>query len=621
MPPNVSKIRIGDLLVSSGDITSDQLNAALAEQKDSGLKLGRILVDSGYVAEERLLGFLSEQLGVPFIELEDFDYDEAIVAKLPETYARRYRAIVLREEEFGFVVGMADPTDIFAYDEICRQLEAVVSIAVVRESELLSVLDSAYRRTSDIVSFASELDGELSIDEFQLNSFEVSEEDTTPVARLLQSIFEDAVQIRASDVHIEPDEKVLRLRQRVDGSLQEHILNEKRIASALVSRLKLMAGLDISEKRLPQDGRFEIKVKSTIMDARLSTMPTTHGESVVMRLADHSGEHTHLDAVGMPEDLLERFKFLITRPNGLVLVTGPTGSGKTTTLYGGLNYLNSPEKKIITVEDPVEYQLERICQVQVMAKIGLDFSRVLRATLRQDPDILLVGEIRDAETADIALRASMTGHLVMSTLHTNDAISSALRLLDIGVEGYMVASAVRGIVAQRLIRRNCDRCTEPYILDEHQQAWLDQVVGEQRAKQMSFAKGKGCNQCNRTGYFGRLGVFEMLEINAQLEDALRRDDTALFAQRANDQAGFRSLVQAALDYAVQGTTSIDEVMALSWTEETWTDESQTEETRQQATAQEEELDREAVDLGGQLEANLLAAQEQHTGQLHLDPNH
>ena len=612
MAGKVGKIRIGDLLVGSGDITQEQLMSALAEQKESGLKLGRILVDSGYVSEDRLLGFLSEQLGVPYIDLEDFEYDEATVARLPETYARRYRAVVLREEEHGYLVGLADPTDIFAYDEISRQLDSVVSIAVVKESELLALLDSAYRRTSDIVSFASELDGELSVDEFHLNSFEASEEDDTPVARLLRSIFEDAVQIRASDVHIEPDELVLRLRQRVDGVLQEQILNEKRIASALVSRLKLMAGLDISEKRLPQDGRFEVSVKDTSVDVRLSSMPTTHGESVVMRLADHSGDKTHLDAIGMPDEMLERFKFLLTRPNGLVLVTGPTGSGKTTTLYGGLNHLNSPDKKIITVEDPVEYQLERVSQVQVMPKIGLDFATVLRATLRQDPDILLVGEIRDAETAEIALRAAMTGHLVMSTLHTNDSVSSALRLLDIGVEGYMVATAVRGIVAQRLIRKICDRCAVPAEPDEHQQAWLASVFSANKASTMSFMRGKGCNQCNKTGYFGRVGVFELLEVDADLADALRRDDAAAFADRAVHQEGFESLVHSAMEYAQQGLTTIDEVMALSGQEEDFRVHDHDE------------------DMETMLEASLVQAQQQHlaggpqqpgSSGLQLDPSH
>jgi len=406
------KIRIGDLLVASGDITSDQLTEALAEQKKTGLKLGRILVESGYVAEDRLLHFLSEQLGVPFYDLADFEFDEDLIARLPETYARRYRAVVLEEKGGELLVGMVDPIDIFAFDELARQIGQPISIAVVRESELLALLDTAYRRTNEIVSFASELDGELTVDEFTISGFEADEDDSAPVARLLNSILEDAVQVRASDVHIEPDETVLRLRLRVDGVLREQILNEARITVALVSRLKLMAGLDISEKRLPQDGRFDVRVADRQIDVRMSTLPTTNGESVVLRLVDPTSGLADLDQIGMEADELAQFKQLIERPHGLILVTGPTGSGKTTTLYAALSKLNQKEKKIITVEDPVELQLERINQVQVMQRIGLDFARVLRTCLRQDPDILLVGEIRDGETAEIALRASMTGHLV-----------------------------------------------------------------------------------------------------------------------------------------------------------------------------------------------------------------
>ncbi len=557
------KVRIGDLLVSSGEITEEQLLEALAEQKSSGQKLGRILIDHGYIDEDKFLQFLSEQLGAPFYDLKSFNFDPDVVGRLPETYARRYRALVLEEKKGDLIVGMVDPMDIFAYDELSRQLGQPISVAVVRESELLAMLDLAYRRTDDIVSFASELDGELSTEQFTL-TYEASDEDAnTPVVRLLHSIMEDAVQIRASDVHIEPDEAVLRIRQRVDGVLQEQTVKETRIASALVSRLKLMAGLDISEKRLPQDGRFEMQVKDKTIDVRLSTMPVTHGESVVMRLADQSEALADLNRVGMDEAMLERFRFLITRPNGLILVTGPTGSGKTTTLYGALNELNSAEKKIITVEDPVEYQIERINQVQVNTKIGLSFATVLRATLRQDPDILLLGEIRDRETAEIALRASMTGHLVLSTLHTNDAISSATRLLDVGVEGYLAASSLRGIIAQRLVRRICDRCREPATLDDQQFAWLDALVGEKRAHELTFYQGSGCNRCNRTGYYGRIGVFELLEMTEELGNTLRRDDAVAFASLAREQAGYRPLVLAALDYAIAGETTISEVLALS----------------------------------------------------------
>ena len=561
------KLRIGDLLVASGDISEEQLAEALALQKESGLKLGRILIDQQFIDEERLLNLLSEQLGVPFVDLTNFVFDEELVALLPETYARRYRAIVLERQGDQLLVGMADPIDIFAFDELQRQLKQPMAVAVVRETDLLTMLDSAYRRTSDIVEFASELDGELSVDEFSMTSFEADEEDDTPVARLLFSILEDALQIRASDVHIEPDETVLRLRVRVAGVLQEQTLNERRIASALVSRLKLMAGLDISEKRLPQDGRFDVKLKNKNIDVRLSTLPTTYGESVVMRLADHSSEQTSLEQIGMPDALMKRFTRLIHRPNGLILVTGPTGSGKTTTLYGALNELNSSAKKIITVEDPVEYQLERVNQVQVMPKIGLDFAKVLRATLRQDPDILLVGEIRDAETAEIALRAAMTGHLVLSTLHTNDAVSSAMRLIDIGVEGYMVAASVRAIVAQRLVRRLCEHCSEPYQPDENEIVWLQSAAGALDVENLALQTGRGCNHCNRTGYYGRVGVFELLEIEGELADALRDNDSGLFARLAQQQDGFRPLVSCALELAVNGVTSLAEVMALSGQEE------------------------------------------------------
>ena len=519
MIAGANRIRIGDLLVSNQEITEAELEDALTEQKISGAKLGHILVEKGFIEEERLLHFLAEQLNLPFVDLHNYHVDEDLVALLPETQARRYRSIVLRDEGDALQVGMADPIDIFAYDEIARLLDRPMNIAVVREADLFALLDSAYRRTDEIENIASELHGELSVDEFRLDTYQ-NEDEETPVARLLQSILEDAVQVGASDVHIEPDETVLRLRVRVDGVLQEQILPEVRIATALVSRLKLMAGLDISEKRLPQDGRFEHRLKSTHIDVRLSTLPTTHGESVVMRLVDHSEGIADLTQVGFDASMLKRFRKSIRRPNGLVLVTGPTGSGKTTTLYGALKELNSLEKKIITVEDPVELQLERVNQVQINAKIGLDFAKVLRSTLRQDPDILLVGEIRDVETAEIALRAAMTGHLVLSTLHTNDAVSSAMRLIDIGIPGYMVASSVRSIIAQRLIRKICSDCKVAQRPEGQLLEWLHGVSPEDAHRE--FYVGEGCNKCSQTGYRGRLGVFELLEMGHSLADATPR---------------------------------------------------------------------------------------------------
>jgi len=520
------KIRLGDLLVEHKVISEDQLNSALAAQKKTGRKLGRELIEGGFIQEDMLLDFLSRQLQLPFIDLKHYKFKPETVRLIPETYARRFRAIALDASRDECVVGLADPTDIFAYDEIARLLKRPIQLAVVRESEVLRTIDLVYRRTQEISGFAEELGEEMSSNDIDLLQLVQAEGQTdAPVVKLLQSIFEDALQIGASDIHIEPDETVLRIRQRIDGILHEQVMKEKRIAAALVSRLKLMSGMDISEKRLPQDGRFNIKVKGKVLDVRISTMPIYYGESVVMRLLDQSAGLLNLDQLGMPEDILHRFRHLIQRPHGMVLVTGPTGSGKTTTLYAALNHLNSPEIKIITVEDPVEYRLPRINQVQVNAKIGLSFARVLRSALRQDPNIVLVGEMRDQETAEIGLRAAMTGHLVLSTLHTNDAIGSANRLIDMGAEGYLVAAALQAVMAQRLVRRICESCSQPQIIDVQHAVWVRALLGPQ-ADITQFKHGLGCSHCNNTGYHGRIGVYELLEIDGPLADALSRESSS-----------------------------------------------------------------------------------------------
>ncbi len=557
------KIRLGDLLVEHKVISADQLNGALAAQKKTGRKLGRELIESGSLKEDTLLDFLSRQLQLPFIDLKHYKFKPETVRLIPETYARRFRAIVLDASREECVVGMADPTDIFAYDEISRLLKRPVQLAVVRESELLRTIDLVYRRTQEISGFAEELGEEMSGNDIDLLQLLQTEGQTdAPVVKLLQSIFEDALQVSASDIHIEPDETVLRIRQRIDGILHEQVMKEKRIAAALVSRLKLMSGMDISEKRLPQDGRFNIKVKGKVLDVRISTMPIYYGESVVMRLLDQSAGLLNLDQLGMPDDILQRFLHLIQRPHGMVLVTGPTGSGKTTTLYAALSHLNSPETKIITVEDPVEYRLPRINQVQVNAKIGLSFARVLRSALRQDPNIVLVGEMRDQETAEIGLRAAMTGHLVLSTLHTNDAIGSANRLIDMGAEGYLVAAALQAVMAQRLVRRICESCSQPQTLDVQHTAWVRALLGPQ-ADTAQFKHGLGCSHCNNTGYRGRIGVYELLEIDGPLADALSRESSSDFFRLATLRLGTRSLAHAALSYARQGITSLDEVLRVS----------------------------------------------------------
>ena len=560
------KIRIGDLLVKNGIITDEQLMNALATQKKTGGKLGNTLIELGLVTSQQFHEFLANQLQLPFIDLKHYNYKPEVVRLLPETAARRFRAIVLGEEAGRLLVGVADPTDIYAYDKLAKILKRPIQIAVVYESELLKALDSVYRRTQEIVTIAEELGEELSQGDSNLDQLLIETDvEDAPVVRLLKSLFEDAVQVGASDIHIEPDENVLRIRQRIDGILHEQVMKEKRIASALVSRLKLVCGLDISERRLPQDGRFNVRVKGRSVDIRLSTMPLQYGESVVMRLLDQSSGILQLEQVGMPPELLKRFRHQLHQPHGLVLVTGPTGSGKTTTLYGALNELNSDKKKIITVEDPVEYRLPRINQVQVYPKIGLDFARVLRAGLRQDPDIVMVGEMRDKETSAIALRAAMTGHLVLSTLHTNDAISTALRLVEMGTEGYVVASSLRAVLAQRLVRKVCESCSCDDPLDPNTKTWLRHYQGRVKRPEhpVQFKMGKGCSACNNTGYHGRIGVFELLEINFDLADALRRDDSAEFASIAKVSPNFVSLSDSALALALAGVTSMEEVLRVS----------------------------------------------------------
>ena len=556
-------VRIGDLLVEHKMISEIQLQDALAEQKKSGRKLGRVLLESGVIDEDKLLVLLSEQLDIPYVDLSRFELKRELVDRLPETHARRYRALVLKETPAGLLVGMGDPTDIFAFDELVRILKNPVQIACVKESDLLHNIDRLYQHADQLRNLASEVGQDLVENALDLRSLSTgSSQSDAPVVRLIQTVFEDAVRADASDIHIEPDEDVLRIRRRIDGVLHETIMDDTRIASAMVSRLKLMAEADISEKRLPQDGRFSLRVLDKNIDVRLATIPTQTGESVVMRLLDHGSAVRKLDQLGMPDDILQRIRSIVHRPHGLVLVTGPTGSGKTTTLYAALTELNKPQKKIITVEDPVEYQLPRVNQVQVNQKIGLSFARVLRTALRLDPDIILVGEMRDKETGEIGLRAALTGHLVLSTLHTNDAVSTAMRLVDMGLEPYLVAASTQAILAQRLIRKLCSSCRTARKLDPSEQAWVQSIAGE-NASLEGFHEGAGCNQCNHTGYHGRIGVYELLEIDYPLADALRRNDPSGFENAARSQEGYHPLIENALNYARQGITSLSEAMRLS----------------------------------------------------------
>lgn len=579
------KLRLGDLLVEHKAISQVQLEAALAEQKKSGRKLGMILVENGAIDEDTLLKYISKQLRVPFIDLRHYKFNPEVIRLVPEVHARRFRAIPLEGTrggggDHGILVGMADPTNIFAYDALCKLLKRPIRLALVRESDVLRTIDMVYRRTAEISGLAGKLGDELAAGETALDEGTDADVADAPVVKLFESLFEDAIQVRASDIHIEPDANVLRIRQRVDGALQEHVMNETRIANALVLKMKLMAGLDISEKRLPQDGRFTMNVKGRNIDVRLSTMPVQYGESVVMRLLDQTEGTLDLDHLGMPDDIRVRFERSVRRSHGMMLVTGPTGSGKTTTLYAALMLLNTPENKIITVEDPVEYRLPRVNQVQVNSAIGLTFARVLRSSLRQDPDIVLVGEMRDEETAEIGLRAAMTGHMVLSTLHTNDAISTVNRLVDMGIKPYLLASSLQTILAQRLVRRVCESCAEPAKLDGRELAWLRaNGIDVDKALAAKFKQGAGCAHCNNTGYLGRVGVYELLEIDPEMATILGHGDTAGFAALARKASGYRSLDQIALEYAMQGITTMSEVIRVSADLEAVVDEEAIQEVR------------------------------------------
>jgi MSHA biogenesis protein MshE len=553
------KVRIGDLLIAHKIISQEQLNTALAEQKKSGRKLGRVLIENGFITEDQMLAFLSQQLQVPYIDLRRYNYKPDVVRLLPETHARRFRAIVLEDSREGLMVGMADATDIFAYDEIARVLRRPLRLAVVKESDLLATIDRVYRRTEEISGLAQELEQELSAYTVDLGELAAAENlADAPVVKLLQSMFEDAVQVNASDIHIEPDERELRIRFRLDGVLRVQTTADRRIAGALVSRLKLMAGLDISEKRLPQDGRLNVRIREKNVDVRMSTMPVQYGESVVMRLLNQATGILKLDHVGMPLAMLKRFREIVHAPNGMVLVTGPTGSGKTTTLYGALSELNRPEFKILTVEDPVEYRLAGINQVQVNPRIELSFARVLRSMLRQDPDIILVGEMRDQETAEIGLRAAMTGHLVLSTLHTNDAPSAITRLLELGVAPHMLRATLLGVMAQRLVRTLCPHCRQPTTLEEPD--WEALVAPWKVARPDTAYAAEGCLECRRTGFRGRIGLYESLLVSQELRRHISATTDVAELRQACYREGMHPLRLSGARKVAAGLTTVEEVL-------------------------------------------------------------
>ena len=556
--------QLGTALINRGYLTQAKLAEALAEQKRSGRVLGRVLVENNYISEEQLARVIADQQGLTFVDLRRFEVVPEVVLVLTEVQARRFKAIVLEDRGDSYLVGLADPSNLRAQDELAALVGRPLDIAVIASDQFSKTADRIYRKTDQLDAYADEAKRELERESgvVDLSQLQFSLDDVdAPVVKFLQTIFEEAVQMRASDIHIEPEETKLTVRFRIDGQLHEQVQADLRIASALMVRLKLMAGLDISEKRLPQDGGISIRISNQRIDVRLSTIATLFGESAVMRLLIQSQGLRQLEGSGMPEDVLKRFKKIIHAPHGIVLVTGPTGSGKTTTLYGALGILNQRNVKIVTIEDPVEYRIAGVNQVQVNEKIELTFARMLRSFLRQDPDILLVGEIRDQETAQIAARAAMTGHLVLSTLHTNDAASTPGRLLDLGIPGFLVASTLLGVVSQRLLRVICSDCARPYQPSTDELAWASHHFGAD-LRNVNFRKGAGCSRCNNTGFNGRIGVYELLEMTSALSSVIHQGDPAAVEVAARKLLGTNSLAHNALGLVAKGETTIAEAMGV-----------------------------------------------------------
>ncbi|MBV8125993.1 MAG: type II/IV secretion system protein, partial [Paucibacter sp.] len=542
-------INLGTTLIEQGLLRNDQLNTALSLQRQSGLLLGRVLVDAGYVSEEQIAQAIAKQLEIPFVDLRRFDVQPDTVKHLNELQARRFHAVILEERVDSYFVGLVDPTDLRSQDELAVVLKRPLDLAVITNEQLIATIDRIYRKTEQIGAFAREVEREIgeydNVVDLGTMGRAINDADA-PIVKLLQTIFDDAARVNASDIHFEPQEHALVVRFRIDGVLHVQVEADPRITSALIVRLKLMAHLDIAERRLPQDGRITVKSGDSRFDIRMSSMPTQFGESIVLRLLRQDAVRQTLEEI-LPPQVYMGFERAIRAPHGIVLVTGPTGSGKTTTLYAALEILNQPSVKILTCEDPVEYRITGVNQVQINEKIDLSFSRVLRSLLRQDPDIMLVGEIRDDETADIAVRAAMTGHMVLSTLHTNDALSTPLRLIDMHVPGYMIAATVRAVMSQRLLRLNCSYCAQDHVLPANERAWLSHYASESEISLGRFRKCRGCSRCNGVGYSGRRGVFELLEITPPLSEALQNSDAVTFNRLGREQLGGRTVARHAAE--------------------------------------------------------------------------
>lgn len=553
------RIRLGEALLQQNKINAADLESALLLQKNTSRKLGKILVEQGYITEDGISEAISQQMGISFISLSDYAIDRKSVSKMTEIQARKFRAIPIQEKTNSFTVAMSDPADLIAYDEIQQILKKDLDVVCVTETDLMNHIDSLYKSNSNLQNIAQALEQDIKTNEVTYKEDLIVED--APVIKLLQNLFEDAVKMKASDIHIEPQADKTLIRFRVNGQLIIHSELQQAICSPLISRLKIVSYLDISERRMPQDGRFQIQNKGENIDIRLSILPQYYGEMAVMRLLQKTRDFT-IEQLAMPEAIRNDFESIIQSAEGMILVVGPTGSGKTSTLYTGLSSINNPETKIITIEDPVEYQLKMINQVATNEKIGLDFSKVLRTVLRQDPDVIMIGEIRDTETAQIAMRASITGHLIFSTLHTKDVYSVPTRLIDMGVPNYMVASALNGILSQRLIRINCPHCIEEYQPSLKEKILGEKLFGDRFTHIDSFKHSKGCAKCNKTGFLTRAPVYEMLVLDDELKQYIQLQDWANFNKKSKEKIGLNNMAEHLFSFIKNGKTTVDEAFKL-----------------------------------------------------------
>ncbi len=549
---------LGSLLIDEGLLTEAQLDAAFAEQSRTGKPLGRLLIEQGTISEAELVRTLARQVGLEFVDLNDRTIDGSVAAIVTESLARRYQAIPVGWEDGKLIVAMADPSNVFAVDDIRALAGAEVRTVVATASQIIETIERFFRVDGEVDEVMQAATDEAD-DETDLTTLSEVLEDA-PIVKFVNLLVNQAVGDRASDIHVEPNESDLRIRFRIDGVLHEVMRSPRSIQAGVISRLKVMADINIAERRIPQDGRITMKVSGRSIDLRVATLPTVYGEKVVMRILDKTQAILKLEDLGFLPEARARFESCYTKPYGTILVTGPTGSGKSTTLYATLNQLNTPDRNIITVEDPVEYRLPGINQVQIHPKAGLTFAGALRSILRADPDIVLVGEIRDKETAVIGIEAALTGHLVLSTLHTNDAASTPMRLVEMGVEPFLVTSALDCIVAQRLARKLCDKCKEPYQPTEAELVGAGWPAEELEAGEWpTLQRAIGCGSCGRTGYRGRFGIHEVMAMSEEIERCIIERRSSEDIQKVALMQGMLSMRSDGLRKAAKGMTSIEEI--------------------------------------------------------------